>query len=305
MAIQQKRYPDDHWLRSDDQESALKSYLDQQSKVYSKIKNGYVQELLGDLEGKRVLDYGCGAGLFCVYAAKAGAVEVFGVDAEESALATARYFTKLEGVSKHCAFVKSAGFPSFAIRRGFDVILMKDVIEHAPDDHQLLEAAAKALNPGGILVISTQNSMSLNYAVQGTYHRVLRQDKEWYGWDETHLRFYNPIGLSKKLRSVGLQCEAWRSVYIVPYKIPRLRVGEKKFYRIDMLSWIDRILGAVFPYNRLGWNIIVRARSSRLVTTKACFESVIRAPFPAAPVSINRESLNLTKESVSRACGQT
>lgn len=299
MVAQQKRYAENHWLRSDDQEKALKTYLDQQSKMYSKIKNDYVQELLGDLEGKRVLDYGCGAGMFCVYAAKAGAMQVFGVDAEESALATARYFTKLEGVSKHCAFVKSATFPSFAIRRGFDVILMKDVIEHAPDDYQLLEAASKSLNPAGILVISTQNSMSLNYAVQGTYHRFLRHNKEWFGWDETHLRFYNPIGLSKMLKSVGLECEAWRSVYIVPYKIPRFRAGEKKFYRIDALSWVDRMLGAVFPYNRLGWNIIVRARSSQLVSAKARFESVIHAPFPAAPVSVNRESLNLTKESIS------
>lgn len=298
MVTQLKRYPNNHWLRSDDKQKALDSYLDQQSKIYSKVKNDFVRELLGNLEGKRVMDYGCGAGMFCVYAAKAGAIEVIGVDAEDTALATARYFTKLEGVSQHCAFVRSETFPNFAIRKGFDVILMKDVIEHAPDDLQLLSAASKALIPGGILVISTQNSLSLNYAIQGTYHRVLRHNKQWFGWDETHLRFYNPISLARKLGSVGLECEAWRSVYIVPYKIPKPGGSGKKFYRIDALSWIDRALGGVFPYNRLGWNIIVKARASRLVKSKVHFESVIQAPFPAATVSINRESINFTKEPI-------
>ncbi|MGA8833337.1 MAG: hypothetical protein WB554_17190, partial [Desulfomonilaceae bacterium] len=67
MAAQPKRYPDDHWLRSFDTEKALSSYLDQQSKVYSKVKNEFIRELLGDLKGKSVIDYGCGAGLFSVH----------------------------------------------------------------------------------------------------------------------------------------------------------------------------------------------------------------------------------------------
>jgi 2-polyprenyl-6-hydroxyphenyl methylase/3-demethylubiquinone-9 3-methyltransferase len=155
------------------------------------------------------------------------------------------------------------------------------------------------LTPGGVLVISTQNSLSINYVIQGTYHRVLRGDKKWFGWDETHLRFYTPVGLAKKLRNVGLECEAWRSVYLVPYKIPRIGTAEKKFYRLDALSWIDRTLGGVFPYNRLGWNVIVRARASRLVKTKIRFGPILEPGFPAAPVSINRESLLFPKKSTS------
>jgi len=299
MSIQPPRYPEDHWLRSYDSEKALDFYLEQQSKAYSRVKNDFVTELLGDLKGKRVIDYGCGAGFFCVHAAKAGAVEVVGVDVEDSVLSTARYFAEREGVSRQCVFVRSSGFPSFAFKRGFDVILMKDVIEHASDDHILLEAASRILTPGGILVISTQNSLSINYVIQGTYHRVLRGDKKWFGWDETHLRFYTPVGLAKKLRKVGLECEAWRSVYLVPYKIPRIGTSDKKFYRLDALSWIDRTLGGVFPYNRLGWNVIVRARASRLVKTKIRFGPILEPGFPAAPVSINRESLLFPKKSTS------
>jgi 2-polyprenyl-6-hydroxyphenyl methylase / 3-demethylubiquinone-9 3-methyltransferase len=297
MSVQPPRYPEDHWLRSYDSEKALDFYLEQQSKAYSRVKNDFVTELLGNLKGKRVIDYGCGGGFFCVYAAKAGAAEVVGVDVEDSVLSTARYFAEREGVSRQCVFVRSQGFPNFALKRGFDVILMKDVIEHAPDDHLLLEAASRILTPGGILVISTQNSISINYAIQGTYHRVLKRDKNWFGWDETHLRFYTPIGLARKLKSVGLKCEAWRSVYIVPYKIPRIKTGDKKFYRLDSLSWIDRTLGCVFPYNRLGWNVIVRARASQLVKTKVRFGPLLEPHFPATPVSANRQSLLFSKKS--------
>ncbi len=65
MSIQPPRYPEDHWLRSYDSEKALDFYLEQQSKAYSRVKNDFVTELLGDLKGKRVIDYGCGAGYFC------------------------------------------------------------------------------------------------------------------------------------------------------------------------------------------------------------------------------------------------
>ncbi len=61
---------------------------------------------MGDLKGKRVIDYGCGAGFFSVYAAQSGAAKVVGVDAEESALATARHFARdaRRGTSVHvCA----------------------------------------------------------------------------------------------------------------------------------------------------------------------------------------------------------
>jgi 2-polyprenyl-6-hydroxyphenyl methylase/3-demethylubiquinone-9 3-methyltransferase len=145
---------------------------------------------------------------------------------------------------------------------------MKDVIEHAPDDDALFEAAAQAIAPGGNIVISTQNALSLNYLVQGTYHRVLRGEKSWYGWDPTHIRFYTPGLLKTKLTSAGFDIVAWRSVYIVPYKLPAIPGFGRRFLRIDAMSRLDQILGRIFPYNRLGWNIIVKAEAPPLASLK-------------------------------------
>jgi 2-polyprenyl-6-hydroxyphenyl methylase/3-demethylubiquinone-9 3-methyltransferase len=254
-----KKYPDDHWIRSKNNEKALQSYLEQQSKAYSKIKNAFIIELLGDIHCMRFLDYGCGPGMFLGYAAKAGASLVVGTDIEETVLSTARYFTEKQGIADVCAFLVSNQFPAFSSEARFDAILLKDVIEHVEDDQSLLNAAAKAIAPDGIIVVSTQNALSLNYLIEGTYQRIIRGAKDWYGWDPTHLRFYTPHKLTKKLQLAGLKCIGWRSIYIIPHKIPAPLSSDKRYYRIELLARIDSLLGCFFPWNRVGWNIIVKA----------------------------------------------
>ena len=205
MSAERKSYPDDHWLKNSDPVKVLESYMDQQSKAYSKTKNAFIRELAGDLRGKRVLDYGCGAGLFTAYAARQGAKAVVGVDAEETALAAARLLVDQEGVSSACTFVRSDRFPRFAETTRFDLVLLKDVIEHVDDDESLIAAAAAALIPGGRLVLSTQNALSLNYIIEGSYNRLWLGRRDWMGWDSTHVRFYTPMNLSRKLRRAGLR----------------------------------------------------------------------------------------------------
>jgi 2-polyprenyl-6-hydroxyphenyl methylase/3-demethylubiquinone-9 3-methyltransferase len=265
MTATRKRYDPDHWLRSHDSKEALAAYMEQQSKAYSRVKNAQIAELIGDLKGKRFLDYGCGGGMFTVHAAKEGAAVVLGVDAEETALSTARYFAQQEEVEHQCSFLRSETFPSFPPQKRFDVILIKDVIEHVTDDQALLDAAARAITPGGVIVLSTQNSLSLNYLIEGTYQRHIRGNKAWCGWDPTHLRFYTPPKLGRKLVNAGFSPVAWRSAYIVPYKLPAPRGSNKQFLRLDPLSWIDLTVGKMFPFNRVGWNISVRAEASSLV----------------------------------------
>lgn len=299
MESGRKHYSETHWLRSEDTHRALEAYIEQQSKAYSRVKNAFVAELLGDLSGKRFLDYGCGGGMFAVHAAKHGALDVVGVDALDTALSTAAYFARREGVGHRCVFIRSDEFPVLGLRPKFDVILMKDVIEHVPDDQGLLEAAAEALVPGGLLVVSTQSSFSLNYLIQGTYRRHICGEKDWCGWDDTHLRFYTPMVLKRKLKNAGLQTESWRSAYLVPYKLPRPSGSTRQFLRLDALSWLDRALGWVFPYNRLGWSLIVSARSSRLVTRRSPFSSPLPLEIPGTPVLIARRSVGLGEQSLS------
>lgn len=253
-------YPDSHWIRSHDPAKALAVYLDQQQKVYSRIKNMFIKQLIGDPKGIRFLDFGCGAGILTLWAAASGADTVIGVDAEERVLGTAQYHARIRGLDACCNFIQSENLKKNNFPSLFDVIVLKDVLEHIPDDRGVLADAARCLAPDGALVLSTQNAFSLNYLLEGGYHRIVLNNKGWFGWDETHLRFYTPFGLKKKLFQAGFYCTAWRSVYLIPYKLPTLPGSERKFIRLDPMSIVDRILGPIPPFNYLGWNIIVKAK---------------------------------------------
>lgn len=256
---QKIRYGADHWIRSEDCAAALARYDDQQRKAYNRVKNLFISELMGDLRGKRVLDYGCGAGFFVVHAARCGARRVVGVDAEATVLATAAHFLDREGLAGPCELIHSELLPPFCSGESFDVILMKDVIEHVNDDDSLLVRARESIAPGGTLIISTQNSRSLNYFTEGIYHRCLRGEKHWYGWDETHLRFYTFRSLAAKLRRTGWLPREWRGNYLIPHKYPVYSPSGGRIRRWESLSRVDIFLGRYFPWNRLGWNIIVES----------------------------------------------
>jgi 2-polyprenyl-6-hydroxyphenyl methylase/3-demethylubiquinone-9 3-methyltransferase len=246
-------------VRSATPDKALELYLEQQSKAYSRTKNAFVARLLGDLAGKRFLDYGCGGGFFVAHAARCGASLVIGTDREPNALATARRHVRSAGLADRVSLVASLEFSFKEKGPIFDVILMKDVIEHAADDVGLLRQARRALAPRGRLTISTQNSWSLNYVIEGGYHRLVKKNRAWFGWDPTHLRFYSPASLGRALRRAGFRVNAWRSVYLIPYKLPRFPGSAKQFTRIDGLSLLDRAVGGVFPFCGLGWNVVVAA----------------------------------------------
>jgi len=236
--------------------------MDQQSKAYSRIKNRFIKELLGELSGKRFLDIGCGAGLFVEHAAASGARAAVGVDAEWTVLSAATSLYGRRGPGETGHFLCCDRVSALRTDDPFDAVLLKDVLEHVPEDQSFLRDVAAVTAPGGILVLSTQNSWSLNYLIEGTCHRTILGQKEWYGWDPTHIRFYTPFGLRRKLHEAGFQCVEWRSAYLVPYKLP-LHHGTRQFLRIDGLSWADRLIGRITPFNRLGWNLTVKARKRK------------------------------------------
>jgi 2-polyprenyl-6-hydroxyphenyl methylase/3-demethylubiquinone-9 3-methyltransferase len=254
------RYAQDHWLRHGRTSEALRAYLDQQSKAYSRVKNHFVGQLLGNLAGRQVLDYGCGGGYFLRWALLHGAAGVVGVDAEPGALDIAQMLLRGQGLAQGWDLLLADTFPEFPAGPGFGVILLKDVLEHVPDDLDLLRRAARCLAPGGSLVLATQNSLSLNFLLEGGYRRWLRGHKHWMGWDPTHLRFYTPGRLRRLLARAGLTACAWRSTYLLPHKLPPLPWRPGRYTKIESLARLDLLWGDVFPFSRLGWSLMVKAR---------------------------------------------
>jgi SAM-dependent methyltransferase len=112
----------------------------------------------------RLLDVGCGTGLFLAVARRRG-WQVTGVDASEDATRYARERFALDVQTGDFAVVAERG-------DRFDAVTMWDIIEHAREPVRLLAAARRTLVPGGVLGLSTPNQRSILDVVAGTLYRL-------------------------------------------------------------------------------------------------------------------------------------
>jgi len=266
--MERLKYNKDHWARLDDHRKALEQYLKSHFRPYNYTKFTLMMELLGpNLAGKKILDFGSGAGEMAIPCAKLGA-NVFLVDAEQAALDTARFFAKKESVLSRCEFFCSTWLPNSLVGIKYDIVILKDIIEHIKDDTKLLKDIFYYQKPGGLLLLSTQNAMSLNYLVEGLLYQKWKVGNiNWCGWDPTHLRFYTPFSIKKKLTLAGYLPMKWRSVFIIPYNIFKWVPIIRKFVRsqLPILRYFDLSFGKIFPFNRLGWNFIVLAQRKKQI----------------------------------------
>ena len=147
----------------------------------------------------RLLDIGCGTGLFLAVARRRG-WEPHGIDDCPEATAHARSHFRLD--------VRDGEFGAFAAEGlRFDAITMWDIIEHARAPVSLLEAARGVLAPGGVIGLSTPNQKSvLDVAAGAIYHaslgRITWPLEKFY--IEQHFLYFTPETLTDALSRAGL-----------------------------------------------------------------------------------------------------
>jgi SAM-dependent methyltransferase len=108
------------------------------------------QEQLGylNLEGKRVWDAGCGAGLLSNAITTLGC-DVVASDISDSVFAAARRFAD----NPRLTFVQADLARPVFQPESFDVIFCAGVLHHTPDTRKTLEAVLPALKPGGTIFV--------------------------------------------------------------------------------------------------------------------------------------------------------
>jgi len=103
-----------------------------------------------DLEGKRILDIGCGVGAFVRRLGEFSG-EVYGTDVDRESV--------IRGVEEVPNLALAVG-ERMPFRDGtFDVILLHEVLEHVDDDVETLREARRLLAPGGRVVIFCPNRL--------------------------------------------------------------------------------------------------------------------------------------------------
>lgn len=159
---------------------------------------------IAPLQGKRVIDVGCGGGILTEGMASKGA-EVTGIDLGEKALSVARLHLHESGHKVDYQHI-SAEEMAEAQPESFDIVTCLEMLEHVPDPASIVAACARLVKPGGHVFFSTINRNAKAYvlAVIGAEYilKLLPRGTHDYA------KFLKPSELSRMARQKGLQTEA-------------------------------------------------------------------------------------------------
>lgn len=126
--------------------------------------------LLPDLEGKRILDLGCGTGERCIDYIKRGASQVTGVDISEKMLAVARS----ENSHPNITYLEMPMEDIGAIDGEFDVVISSLAFHYVEDFQGVVKNVYRLLCDGGVLLFSQEHPLTTCYS--GTGDRWTRDE---------------------------------------------------------------------------------------------------------------------------------
>jgi 2-polyprenyl-3-methyl-5-hydroxy-6-metoxy-1,4-benzoquinol methylase len=170
------------------------------------IEHGVLLDLIGDLKGKRLLDAGCGDGALASLAASHGA-DVTGVDPDPAMLAAARARAEREGF--RATFIEGRIERLPLPESSFDVVSAVTVLCFVPDAQASVRELARALRPGGVLVLGELGRWSAWAA--------LRRMRGWLGHPTWRAARFRTAGELRALaRQAGLEVEGVQGAIYYP-----------------------------------------------------------------------------------------
>jgi 2-polyprenyl-6-hydroxyphenyl methylase/3-demethylubiquinone-9 3-methyltransferase len=165
------------------------------------LRLGWIEQCVGPLDGKRIVDVGCGGGILSEAMARKGA-QVLGVDLAERSLKVAQLHAMEAGLD-NVAYREVAAEVLAEEQSGqFDIVTCMEMVEHVPDPAAIVAACAKLVKPGGWVFLSTlnRNPKSFLFAIVGAEYllRMLPAGTHEYA------KFIRPSELATWCRSAGL-----------------------------------------------------------------------------------------------------
>jgi 2-polyprenyl-6-hydroxyphenyl methylase/3-demethylubiquinone-9 3-methyltransferase len=170
---------------------------------------GYFRRVLTErlrvpLQGKAVLDVGCGGGFLAEEFARLGC-DVTGVDPSQPSLEAARQHAEREGLD--ISYQLGSGEHLPVADASFDIVYCCDVLEHVDDLHAVIAEISRALKPGGVFFYDTINRTAASKLV------VIKLMQEWrwtsfvppglHDWN----KFIKPQELEAIMRQEGLELQ--------------------------------------------------------------------------------------------------
>ncbi|NBP97471.1 MAG: bifunctional 2-polyprenyl-6-hydroxyphenol methylase/3-demethylubiquinol 3-O-methyltransferase UbiG [Burkholderiaceae bacterium] len=164
------------------------------------LRLGWIQSIT-NLQGKRVLDVGCGGGILAESLSKAGAT-VTGIDLSSKALKVAELHQLESGTSVRYLAISAEDLAKEE-SQSYDVVTCMEMLEHVPDPSSVVQACAKLCKPGGHIFFSTlnRNPKSYLFAIIGAEYILQLLPKGTHQYE----KFIKPSELAQFTRAAGLE----------------------------------------------------------------------------------------------------
>jgi 2-polyprenyl-6-hydroxyphenyl methylase/3-demethylubiquinone-9 3-methyltransferase len=165
------------------------------------LRLDWITRLAGGLQGKRVVDVGCGGGILSESLAQAGA-QVTGIDLADKPLKVARLHQLESGVQVDYRLIAAEDLAA-AEPESFDVVTCMEMLEHVPDPASVMAACARMVKPNGWVFFSTLNRNPKSYlvAIVGAEYILNMLQKGTHDWS----KFIKPHELAAFARQAGLE----------------------------------------------------------------------------------------------------
>jgi len=185
-------YPDGYWWKEEGRFSSLEKAYREWILRWDHVR--YLLHLFPDPKGLRLLDVGCGNGLFVKQARQRG-FDAWGLESSPEAVAVARN----EGLrTVICGSIEEPG----DLEGKFDIVTLFHCLEHLPDPGRFLKRLKNFFRPPGHLILQVPNTASLQARLFGP---------GWYGLDcPRHLCNFEEKSLSLLLKRNGFRIEKVR-----------------------------------------------------------------------------------------------
>ncbi len=152
-------------------------------------------EQAGDVAGKKILDVGCGSGVYSVDFARRGAGRVVGVDFSENMLKLARQEAERHQVTDMCEFIQ-ADFLELDLKDTFDISIAMGVFDYVPNQAAFLRKMV-ALTTDKVIVAFPGHSLLREPARRLRYKLAGKGDIYLYSQDNVE-RIAREAGLPDK-----------------------------------------------------------------------------------------------------------
>lgn len=179
------------------------------------LRFDYFSRKAGDLNGKRVLDIGCGGGLLSEKFAEAGS-RVTGIDLAPAPVEAARKHARESGLDIEYRVSSIEDFAA-STPEPFDIVVCAEVLEHVDDLEGFLKEGIGLLKPGGLFFFGTINKtlkarLLAIFVAEDVLGMVPRGTHEYK-------RFVKPSMLTETLRENGVEVQEIKGMSYDPLRL--------------------------------------------------------------------------------------